>query len=203
MSETTPQPPPLPPHVPTVRLAGIGARFLAFLMDVSLVGLLAAFLLVKILLPREQPVGLEAFMTAYRTYESQVETALATGEKTPPPPKLDDNEAIRELAEYTQQTLLLMFFLYFGACEWLMRGSSLGKRTFGLRSVMLGSAFPPTPLQAILRGALKAFALIGLPPISWLIFLTVPLISGRRGVHDLLTRTVVVQGFSLNRPGRD
>lgn len=171
----------------------MGQRILALAMDTVLVGAFAAFLLVKILLPREHPEGVEQFVNAYHTYESAFEQAVESGEETPSPPDFSENTEILEMAAFVQQTLLLVFFLYFGACEWLMAGSSLGKRTFGLRTVMLGSPFPPTPLQALLRAAIKTFALVAYPPFTWLLFFLALLVPGRRAGHDLLARTVVIQ----------
>ncbi len=172
----------------------MGQRLLAFAMDVILVGLFASFLLVKILLPREQPEGMELIVQAYREYQTMAEEALAAGEPIPDPPKeWAEDDAVFDLVTYCQQTLLLLYFLYFGGCEWLMRGSSLGKRTFRLRSASIGSALPPTPLQGLLRGAAKSFALFASPPFTWVILIIALFMSGRRGAHDLLARTVVVQ----------
>lgn len=187
-------PPPLPPKVQKVPIARLWPRFLALLMDVILIGTLVAFLLVKVLIPKEHPEGLDAFLEAYRNYEAEVQAAVEAGEKTPPPPDLAANEAILEMAAYVQMVLLMVFFLYFGACEWFMRGSSLGKRTFALRSAVVGTSLPPSPLQGILRAAMKAFALVGYPPFTWLLLIMGLFISGRRTAHDMLARTVVIEG---------
>jgi uncharacterized RDD family membrane protein YckC len=80
--------------------------------------------------------------------------------------------------------------------EWLMKGRTIGKLIFSLRTIQLPMAEPPSFLSALLRSAWKA-AFFALPNplfmILGIINFHVPLFRrDKRAWHDLWSRSQVV-----------
>lgn len=203
--ETQPgAPPPLPAHdasgAPGAALAGLGTRFLALLMDVVPIAVLTAFLLWRILLPLYHGEAQQALIGEINNHYDQVRLAEETGGEKPSTPDFTQDPRILLLFSFAHQVMFLAFFVYFGLSEWLMRGSSLGKKMFSIRTVMADTGLPPTAIQALLRGVMKAFGLIGLPPWTWISLLLASFLRGRRTGHDVLCRTAVISGVVPPRP---
>lgn len=189
------QPPPLPiedlpPSAP--RQAGLGVRSLAFIMDFLLVFSFCLFLLMKILLPQYYSDGLYEVSEVFRVYTEQALEAERNGTEPPAVPNILENERIMEMHAYGHGIIMLVTWCYFGLLEGFLRGSTLGKRTFRLRSINLETGQACSFLESALRGATKTIALLVVYPFLWINFL-VPLFNqNRRAGHDYISRTMVV-----------
>ncbi|MEM9227217.1 MAG: RDD family protein, partial [Verrucomicrobiota bacterium] len=127
----------VPPARPLPRKAGLGLRGLAFIMDVLVVFAFWLFLTTKILLPQYHPTGLFELKQLTEVYAEEMEQAIATG--TQPPDdlfeRIYENQAIREMLDYSHGAAMIIFWAYFGLLEALLKGSTLGKSTFRLRAI--------------------------------------------------------------------
>ncbi|MBC2596359.1 RDD family protein [Ruficoccus amylovorans] len=185
----------LPPLLPQPRLAGMGVRMLAFLMDFVLVFFFTLFLLVKVLLPQYHYEGMQEFIATIDGYAASVEEAQLNGEEPPPVPQPTADSPMVAMLAYAWEKAMLIFWIYFGLVEALFKGSTLGKRTFGLRTVKAESGQPAHFFESVLRGAVKTLALLfPIPlPMLWWINYFVPFFNRRRRAgHDFICRTVVV-----------
>ena len=111
-----------------------------------------------------------------------------------------------ELSPETYEMLMAMVvwacflpILYFFIGERFFSGQSLGKATFGLRSVRVdGKTDPPTPFRQFLRNVCKGLgALVLITPFllpGLINFLFCFLNRQRRCLHDLIGGTITIQG---------
>ncbi|MDP0496785.1 MAG: RDD family protein [Verrucomicrobiota bacterium JB024] len=197
MAEQTP--PPLPggftPPPPLPRRAGLGMRALAFLMDGLLVFFFTLFLLIKILLPQNHAEGMRDMVQTVDSYAAAVQEAQRNGEPTPPAPEPAEDSPMVQMLAYSWQIMIITFWVYFGLVEALCKGTSLGKRTFGLRAIKIQTGQPASPFEYALRGGIKTLTLLfplPLPMLLWVNYL-IPFFNGnRRAGHDFLCRTVVI-----------
>lgn len=195
----------LPPSAPMF------FRSLAFLADSVLVLFLSA-IAVKLFLPFFCPNGFFVFTEYYRELNSAYEATLlaaANGNS------VDSSALDSVLRRIAQDETLISFFdttytvsfltavLYFILTEFFMRGQTLGKKIFGLRTVIYGTPFPPLFLQILSRAFWKAFTVV---PVGILLALlavinaTIVALSRRhRGWHDKLARTEVIDLRALNK----
>ncbi|MBQ8445436.1 MAG: RDD family protein [Opitutales bacterium] len=188
----------LPPSAPML------FRSLAFLADSVLVLFLSA-IAVKLLLPIFCPNGFFVFTEYYRELSIAYETAaVATANGT----AVDSVALDSVFSRIAQDETLLSFFdtlytvsfltaaLYFILTEFFMRGQTLGKKIFGLRTVIYGTLFPPLFLQILSRAFWKAFtvvpAAILLTAIAVVNAIVVVFSRRHRGWHDKVARTDVV-----------
>lgn len=194
----------LPPPAPML------FRSLAFGADSVLVLFLSA-IAVKLFLPLFCPNGFFVFTEYYRELSFAYETTLlaaANGNAV-------DSVALDSvLTRIAQDETLLSFFdttytvsfltaaLYFILTEFFMRGQTLGKKIFGLRTVIYGTPFPPLFLQILSRAFWKAFTVVPagiLLTLLAVINANVVAFSRRhRGWHDKLARTDVIDLRALN-----
>lgn len=191
---SSPPPPPLhnaadtdesqPPPAPWL------PRILAFMMDGILVSAFGILLLTRILLPIHHSEGMHEFSELLADYARQSEQAAETGSSGPPLPDLRESDAITTMFAFAQTTLLLLFWAYFLANEWFLKGATLGKKTFGLQAVSAFSGEAPTLWECLLRTAFKSLALVG-HPIMLINFVIALFNRDRRAGHDFLARTRV------------
>ena len=194
----------LPPTAP------LRFRIFAFLAD-GILALILSALAVKFLLPVFCPNGFPVFAEYYREFQTGYEAALvsATGGNI-------DRSALEAVsARALQDPTLYSFFetvytisfittaLYFVLTEYFLRGQTIGKKIFGLRTVVFGTPFPPLFLQILSRSFWKAFTLV--PVGIWLALLGtlnagVVVFSRRhRGWHDKLAKTEVIDLHELEK----
>ncbi|QYY36414.1 RDD family protein [Ruficoccus sp. ZRK36] len=178
--------------MPLPRRAGLGVRFLAFVMDFLLLFFISLFLLVKILLPQNHYEGMQEFTQAVDHYAAAVEEAQNAGEPTPTMPRFEENPAIIDMITYAWTVMALIYWLYFGLLEGFFKGTTLGKRTFGLRTMRLDTGQPPRFMESTVRGAIKALTLLFAIPLLWVNFLVCLFNRNRRTGHDFICRTVVI-----------
>ena len=196
--QTTPPPLPrevtLPPLPPLPRQAKLGVRFLAFLMDFLLVFFFTLFLLVKVLLPQHHSEGMREFINTVDGYAAAAREAQLNGEPAPPMPEPQTTGPMVEMFAYSWEKAMLIFWIYFGLLEGIFKGTSLGKRTFGLRTIKVETGQPANFLEYALRGAVKTLTLLFPLPILllWVNYVIPFFNRSRRAGHDFICRTVVI-----------
>lgn len=194
----------LPPPAPLV------PRTLAFLADSVLV-LLASALALKFLLPVFCPNGLSVFLDYARKISATYQDALDAAARG----NAVSADAMNALAEQAAQNADLMIAfsetistvsfvvgaLYFILTEHFMRGRTLGKKIFSLRTVVAGTTHPPLFLQTLSRAFWKTISIVPAGMILTLLAVVnahVVVFAGRhRGWHDRLARTEVVDERGL------
>lgn len=156
------------------RVAGLGTRFIAWFLDTILLSLLAFALF---LLLACSGVASEAVLRSL-----------------PDPEKVTPHDTARTFGYAIGLFILingLGGFLYFIACELLLRGQTLGKRQMGLR-VVKANGFSLDPMSIFVR---NIFRVIDNLPVLWL----VPLVTERsQRLGDLVAGTIVV--FDQTQP---
>lgn len=104
---------------------------------------------------------------------------------------------ITEVPNWFVLWIIALFYLYFIVGWTMRRGQTPGKQLTGLRVVQLATLLPPTPKKSLLR--LGGYMLHGLLfPLLVLPFTN----PERRGLHDLLAGTIVVQNDTLPKEKR-
>ncbi len=193
----------LPPPAP------LFPRTLAFLAD-SVVVLLASALALKFLLPVFCPRGLSAFLDYARQISAAYQAALDAAARG----NAVSADAMNALAEQAAQNADLIAFsetistvsfvvgvLYFILTEHFMRGRTIGKKIFSLRTVVAGTTLPPLFLQTLSRAFWKTISIVPAGLILTLLAVVnahVVVFAGRhRGWHDRLARTEVVDERGL------
>ena len=191
-------PPPIPPPP-----AGFWWRTLACLADIvplmilgwALAGLLAG---PDELAARKQTEAwtqrmADQYLRAFTSHNTRDQQALFDMVLHP---KKEDLEAAETWINFQG---MMVFMTMLGALtiqEWSLKGRTLGKRIFNLRTIQLPSAEPPSLLSALLRSAWKS-AFFALPNpffmILGIINFHVPLFRrDKRAWHDLWSRSQVV-----------
>ena len=180
-----------PPKLPGP-LAPLLPRFSAFCADMVVVIFLSVTF-VSVFLPRFYPEESQAFAEyteQLSEYRVQASEARESGEEPPPIP-----EPTPEFEKYRNiqfMVFLTILFLFFFLGEKLSRGSSPGKMLFRLRVVLKDAPEQPLPgIVSALRALVKTSLFIFAPLV--VLFALVFFQSQRRGLHDLLARTVLIR----------
>lgn len=180
-------------------------RTLAFLADGVLV-LLATAIALKFLLPVFSPDGFAAFSDFMNQASSAYDSALnaaASGRGVPSAGHfgalVESASRNEDLAAFFETGYVISFIaaaLYFVLTEHFMRGQTLGKKIFGVRTVIFGSARPPLFMQTLSRSFWKAASIVPAGLILTLIVVAnahvIAFARRHRGWHDKLARTEVV-----------
>jgi uncharacterized RDD family membrane protein YckC len=192
------QVPPVLPVIVGPAPARLFRRGLALVLDTLLAGMAATVILTSIVYPQNYP-DYERIMNAqWRATMDQIHQVMATGKVA----EFTLSDEYLDLAGTTITTLFLVFLVYFAASEILTRGSTLGKKVFGLRAARWGTADPPLLLESVSRSIFKALSLVCFWPLL-LAANIVPVLfrPTRRAGHDYLARTIVT-GAPLPEPVR-
>lgn len=168
-------------------------RILAFLLDYALIVVITAFLLFKILLPNEFHQELDSFYQYHLEKFEKDPGSLFTVEKE------NVNPVHLEIMVTMTNYSIIFFWAYFFFSELFMKGTSLGKKTFGLRVISLKSGDKPSILDTSFRALMKSIAFV-LPILTIANYILPFFNSLRRAGHDLVCKTIVVQGYELPKP---
>ncbi|MCC5789277.1 MAG: RDD family protein [Opitutales bacterium] len=177
---------------PSLEPAPLLPRFSAFCADMCVI----IFLFITVLyvvLPRMYPTesqALQEYQEEVAQHNEEAQRANQRGEDPPPPP--EPNEDVLRYGNILHMSLLGIIFLYFFLGEKLSRGSSPGKMLFRLKVVL--QAAPHRPLPGIVSAlrALTKTAFFIVPPLL-VLFAFVFFQPQRRGLHDLLARTILMR----------
>ena len=206
-------PPPLPNETSAAAQlpppAPLFPRTLAFLAD-SVVVLLASALALKFLLPVLCPRGLSVFLDYTRRISDAYRDALDAAARG----NAVSADAMNALAGQAAQNADLISFsetigtvsfivgaLYFILTEHFMRGRTLGKKIFSLRTVAAGTTRPPLFLQTLSRAFWKTISIVPAGLILTLLAVVnahvVVFAKRHRGWHDKLAHTEVIDERNL------
>ncbi|HEY1196729.1 RDD family protein [Flavobacterium sp.] len=97
------------------------------------------------------------------------------------------NLAIAFISPEASLFVILFAFIYFIACDLLLKGSSLGKLALSIKTVNYEENGEILAFNVILRNLIK-----GICAVFPLIYLTSLLNQDKRALHDLAARTMVV-----------
>lgn len=219
MSDT---PPPLPvaeetPSL-TVEAVRVGPppapmfwRSLAILLDTILLGLLGWLITTHVLIPAFKAEELEVFNGWISEMEKGFSSVQAAAERFNAGgsfaayereaksffDKLADTPAgVRDLAYFTSWSMTMVYWIGFAGMEIAMRGGSLGKSMFKLRTASFPHCERPRFFDSVVRSGWKAMC-VGSPSLLIALFAVVdahwPLFNPlRRSLHDLMARTLVI-----------
>lgn len=154
-------------------------RALAFALDVILILLLQMLVITRWI----QPVF---FADETATIIAELENA-----------DMASIQAIAENPDYEEMNAAISLFMifslwaYFFLSERLSRGSSLGKRVFGLYTISLRDAGALSIGQSLLRSGMKAICLFGLFPVLLVNYFIFLFTAHKQAGHDLLFKTLV------------
>ncbi len=167
-------------------------RCLAFTMDTVLALALAIMMLKYFLLPTFFPIGYGQLLEAFDEYIEAVEQAEREGKPPPPAPEIQDDEDIVSALQFAYNVIAISYWAYFFLSTLMLRGSTLGKRTFGLLVVNRVDNHPPPVFTLIARAGMQAFTFVAIAPILWVNYLIAFFTLGKRAGHDKLSGTRVV-----------
>lgn len=168
-------------------------RALAFLLDYILVVLLATLIILQVILPLNPSFSLEAFndwLEAYFVWaESNSESA---------PPILNDSAQSTLLL--ITESFSLIFILYFILCDTVLKGSSIGKKIFNLKTITLTPRSSIPIFHTVIRAISKTIILFYFFPILLIVaILTKRFHKSKQWGHDLISQTKVIDEYKLNQ----
>lgn len=179
-------------------------RTLAFVAD-SVIVSLASALALKFLLPIFSPDGFRVFSDYFMQFDAAYERTLSAAASG----RFVSADALSSVVEKaSEDATLLSFFetayaisfiaaaLYFVLSEYFLRGQTLGKKIFGLRTVIFGTARAPFFLQTLSRAFWKAATIVPAGLLLTLLVIVnahvIVFAKRHRGWHDKLARTEVI-----------
>lgn len=165
-----------------VELASRWARIVAFGLDLLLVIAITLLVLGFFVFPH-YPGALQEF-GGLAHVEGKTQKELI--EKMSP--------ALKDMIQVGHTVAILIFWVYFGGSEILMRGGSLGKAVFSIRVVNDVTLKAPGVFDSIMRAGIKTFSLLAWTPILMINFFLFFFTKKGQAGHDFLSRTVVIQG---------
>ena len=184
------QPPELPSSAEVeIRIvtnpAPVWVRFLAGAADAIVAGLFSLVIIIFILIPVFYPE------TQTILYEYTEQASESLSENTELARKLLENSAVRNMVFASQLINYSLFFFYYLLNEWFLRGSSFGKKIFGVSTVKRNPEESLLINTMFLRAWLKTLFLL-FHPILWITFIWAVFQKEKRTVHDLITGTWVI-----------
>lgn len=202
-----------PPHAPLLW------RTVAFLVDISFLGLLGYLITTRFLIPQymgEELAVYNGWADEGARHTEELARAISDGRVTDP--LIVFREAIEraknapagvsDLIVYFCNSMTVIYWVGFSIMEIAMRGSSLGKKMCRLRTASFPYCGRPGILDSVIRSGWKAMSIGSASPLIWLFAILDahwPLFNPlRRSLHDVLCRTVVLDArFDPPEPPRD
>lgn len=170
--------------MPTARM---GIRLQAFFFDWIFVSLLASIVIWKFAMPQKFP---DAYDNLNIWFQDLVHWFGTDGfQKGTPMPQW--NEALTDAMTFAQLLTLSAFWLYFTIGDAFFSGCTFGKSICRLRTISIVTMEKPFFLTAIMRGGLKAFALL-YPILMVATMIALKFNRQRQMGHDILCKTAVV-----------
>jgi len=185
--EQPPEPPPIPREEIRIvrRPAPIWVRMLAGAADAIVAGLFSAaaviFFLIPVFYPETQGILYEYADRATNSFSENTEIARQLLERT----------SVANMVIASQMITFGLFILYYLINEWALKGSSFGKKIFGVTAVRRELDEPLSPQTMFLRACFKTLFLL-FHPLLWVTFFWAVFQKDKRTVHDLITGTWVI-----------
>ena len=170
-----------------VALANKWKRIIAFLLDLILIGAFILMFITNFVIPVKYGGTVEELNKVSQEY-------MNTSKMTQKELFTKMSPELKEMIQVSQGYTVFMLWMYFAFSEILMSGGSLGKKVFSLRVVNSRTLEPPRLFDSILRSGLKTLALITWIPIFIVNFFLIFITKRNQAGHDLLTRTIVIEG---------
>lgn len=185
------QPPELPPSAKvkikiTHRPAPIWVRLLAGIADATVAFMVSMLIVVFIMIPSFFP---EMWDVIY-DYRDQATSSFS--ENNDLTRTFLEDPAVQNMVLAAAIINFLTIFFYYAINEWILKGSSFGKKIFSIRAVRRIPGEPLSTNVIILRAWLKTLFLIFFPPYLWITFIWAVFQKDKRAVHDLITGTWVI-----------
>jgi len=193
---------PIPPVIASaggVTPAPMLWRIIALALDTSLAGFAAWVILSRIVLPQHHPDAANIMHKQWQAIETAMQSAPTSGTLTN---FAFDDEAVNIVTDISK-TFFLTLLAYFFASEMALGGSTLGKRTFGLRAASWSTGAPPSFLESFCRCLFKVASFFLFFPVPILLVInTIPVFfqPTRRAGHDRLASTIVTSDAPPPRP---
>ena len=166
--------------------APLWKRILAGIVDSLVAGTIAFALVIKVVVPVFFPETLEVI------YEYQEQAQGSILFDTSIAHKMAENDLLWNMLLVSQIVMHGVFFTYFLAIEWGLRGSSLGKAMFRIAVAQPFSTEAPNLSNLVIRTGLKTIFILFAAPVFWITFLYAFIQKDRRAIHDLFSRTWVI-----------
>jgi|TARA_Y100000385_G_C12875619_1_gene543524 uncharacterized RDD family membrane protein YckC len=183
-----------PPEIPSSAEIDLGisrkpapawVRLLAGAADAIVAGLFSLAIIIFFLIPVFYP---ETQTILYEYTERATESLYENSELAR---QLLENSAVQSMVVASQVINFSLFFFYYLLNEWILRGSSFGKKIFGIKTVKRNPDEALSPNTMLLRAWIKTLFLL-FHPILWITFIWAVFQKERRSVHDLITGTWVI-----------
>lgn len=174
-------------------------RIVALLLDCLLAGLVAGFILTRVVLPQYHPNAEATMRTQLDALKAEVQRAKDAGVS----PQFTFDDEAQSIVEDTGKTLFFTLLVYFMASELATGGGTLGKKIFGLRAARWDTGDRPGVMEIIARSLFKVASLLPFGPIPLLLLanaIPVFLRPARRAGHDYLARTIVTRDAPPSQP---
>ena len=183
-----------PPELPStgnaeirivLRPAPVWVRLLAGAADAIVAGLFSFAVIIFILIPNFFPD------TQSTLYEYTENATGSFANNTELARQLLEDPSVTNMVIASQVLAYSIFFFYYLINEWALRGSSFGKKIFGVTTVRRNPDEPLSTNVMFFRAWLKTLFLL-FHPILWATFLWAAFQKEKRTVHDLITGTWVI-----------
>ena len=171
----------------------IWVRTLSFMLDYCLLSILSALILTQILLPLYPSLSWEALMNWSDDY---LKALQSTGKESLP----IASQIVEDTLLFISESVTLIFLSYFFICDFVFKGSTIGKKIFNLRTISLIHPDKIPFTNSLMRAAAKTLILFYFFPIILILaVLTKYLHKSKQWGHDLISHTKVVDEFKLNQ----
>ena len=177
-------------------------RLFAFLLDYLLLSFLSFFIITQIILPQNSSLSMDqlvAWAEAYSNWleieNSSVQDAMQTPASMPMP-----SVHVIDILSIISESFTLVFFTYFLISDFALKGASIGKKIFNIRTISLVEPLKIPIMHSLIRSMAKTTMLFYLFPFILLIaFATKFLHKSKSWGHDLVSHTMVVDEFKLRK----
>ena len=171
----------------------IAFRGIAFLLDFTLLSMLATLIILQVILPLNPSFSLEALNDWLVTYIAWAQTNSTTAA-----PIL--NDSAQSILLLITESFSIIFIFYFVLCDTLFKGSSIGKKIFNLKTITLTPRDSIPIFHAGIRAISKTVLLFYFFPLLFLVAaLTKRFHKSKQWGHDLISQTKVIDEYKLNQ----
>jgi len=177
-------------------------RLFAFLLDYLLLSFISFFIITQIILPQNNLLSMDQLVAWLEAYTSWLETEKSAAQSTAgtagsmPMPSIQVIDTLSLISE----SFTLIFFTYFFVGDFALKGSSIGKKIFNIRTLSLIQPIKIPVFHALIRSMVKTMMLFHFFPFILLIAFATKFLHKRKSWgHDIVSHTIVVDEFKLSK----
>ena len=180
-------------------------RLVAFLLDYLLLSFISFFIITQIILPQNSLLSMDQLIAWLEAYTSWLETEKSAAQSTAVPmaipmPMPMPSIQVRDTLSLISESFTLIFFTYFFIGDFALKGSSIGKKIFNIRTLSLIQPIKIPVFHALIRSMVKTMMLFHFFPIILLIAFATKFLHKRKSWgHDIVSHTIVVDEFKLSK----